>query len=253
LAFAFIITFVFILMVLISSVAVSAVWPGDTSEWYVGSTLGRLVSIFILLMLLFRLSWLGPAGFTRPGRWSVWLVLLLPLAYSIAVSTYAMTGNFDFSYSDPALAGFAALFLMAHAFLEEVAFRGLILYGFVRRWGSTNRGLIQSVLVSSLFFGAYHILYLAGEPLPVVLLRIVFSFLLGILLGTLVLIGKSIYPAAFFHGILNLAAYLNLTGNAIEGTPSSWLWMSLLILPLAGFGIYLLRDVRYRRVLPESA
>ena len=84
-------------------------------------------------------------------------------------------------------------------------------------------------------------------------MRIVFSFLLGILLGTLVLSGKSIYPAAFFHGVLNLAAYLNLTNNGIEGTPSSWLWMSLLVLPLAGFGIYLLRDVRYRRVLPESA
>jgi membrane protease YdiL (CAAX protease family) len=234
---------IFILMVLFSSIVANAAWSGDTPEWYVGGTLGRLVSIIILLMLLSRLGWLGPAGFTRPGPWSVWLVLLIPLAYAIAGSAYAMTGNLDFSYAQPALAGSAALFLMAHAFLEETAFRGLIMHGFVRRWGSTNRGVGLSVLVSSLLFGSYHLIYLAGEPLPVVLMRIIYAFLLGIFLGALVSIGKSIHPAAFFHGVLNLAGYLNLTSNGIEGTPSSWLLMSLLMIPIAVFGIYLLRVV----------
>src|SRR5690606_27356232 len=123
------------------------------------------------------------AGFTRPGGRNTWLGLLLPLAYAAAVSTYAATGNFAFSVSDPVLAALAALFLMAHAFLEAVAFRGMILYAFVSRSGSTNRGLVQSVLVSSLFFGAMHMIYLAGEPLPVVLLRVVFASLFGIYLG----------------------------------------------------------------------
>jgi membrane protease YdiL (CAAX protease family) len=198
------------------------------------------------------MGWLAPAGLTRLGGWKSWLIAVLLVAYSAAGSAYAVTGNVDFSYTNPALAGSAVLFLMSHALLEEVVFRAFILQGFVQRWGSSNRDLILSVLVASLIFGFYHIVYLAGEPLPVVLLRIVFSFLLGIFLGTLVLLGKSIYPAVLFHGVLNLAAYLNLTSNGIEGTPFSWLLMCLLMLPLAVYSIYLLRYIPNRTVLSEA-
>lgn len=251
-AFALAVTIIFILLVLISSFVVSTRWPGDTPGWYLSSTTGRLVSFFVLLVALFRLGWLGPAGLTRLGERNTWLALLLPLAYAAAVSTYAATGNIAFSVSDPALAVPAALFLMAHAFLEEVAFRGMILHAFVSRSGGTNRGLVWSVLVSSLFFGAMHLIYLAAEPLPVVLLRVVFAFLFGIYLGALVLNGRSIYPAAFFHGVLNVAGYFGLAGSGAEETTASWFLMSLSMLPLAVFGIYLLRDVRHRDVLPEA-
>jgi membrane protease YdiL (CAAX protease family) len=243
LTFGLIVTILFILLVLISSIVVGAKWIGGTSGWYIGSTIGRLVSIFILLLILLRLGWLHSAGFTRLGQRRTWLILLLPLAYLTVVSAYAMTGNLDFSFSDPALTGLAALFLMSHAFLEETAFRGVILHGFVRAWGGIHRGLIESVLISSLFFGGYHILYLAGEALPVVLLRIVFATFLGVFLGAQVMNGKSIYPAVFFHGILNLAGYLNLTSNGMDGTTSSWLLLSLFMLPLALYGWYLIRDV----------
>jgi hypothetical protein len=63
------------------------------------------------------------------------------LAYAIRVSAYAMTGNFDFGFSELALTGAAFLFLMVHDFLEGVTFRGLILHGFERAWSSTKRDL----------------------------------------------------------------------------------------------------------------
>jgi hypothetical protein len=91
-----------------------------------------------------------------------------------------------------------------------------------------------------------HIIYLAGEPLAVVLMRIVVAFLLGVLLGALVLSANSIYPAAFFHGVLNLAGFLNLTSNGIEGTPSAWRLMSLFMLPLAIYGMVLLVNLDQR-------
>jgi membrane protease YdiL (CAAX protease family) len=253
LSFGLVITFVFILLVLISAIAVSAQWPGDTFGWYVGSTIGRLVAIVILLLTLSLLGWLQSAGFTRLGRWQTWLISLLALAFCIPLSAYAMTGSLAFSTPDLALAGFAALFILIHAFLEEVAFRGLILHDFVRVWGGTSRGLVKSVLVSSLLFGAYHIIYILGEPLPIVLVRIVVGFLLGVFLGALVLSGGSIYPAAFFHGVLNLAAYLNLTSNAAEGTTTSWLLLSLVMIPLAAAGFFLLRTVPQRSAVPKVA
>lgn len=252
LTFAAVITFVFILLVILSAIFVNARWPADTSGWYIGSTVGRLISIFILLATLSRLGWLGPAGFKSLGGRNTWLIMLLPLAYTIAMSAYAMTGNFDFSFTDPALAAAAALFLFIHAFLEEVAFRGLILYGFTQAWGSNKSDSIKCVLISSIFFGGYHLIYILGEPLPVVLLRMVSAFFLGILLGALVLRGKSIYPVAVLHGVLNLAGFLNLTSNATQGTPTGWLLLNLAMIPLAGLGLYLLRGVPDRSAVPVA-
>jgi membrane protease YdiL (CAAX protease family) len=71
--------------------------------------------------------------------------------------------------------------------------------------------------------------------------------LLGILFGALVLRSNSIYPAVIFHGLLNLAGYLNLTSNATEGTPSAWLLLSLAMIPLAGLGLYMLRGLPDRQ------
>jgi hypothetical protein len=59
LAFGFAVTFVFILLTIIPAIVVSALWAGDTAEWYIGSTIARLVAIFILLMLLSLLGWLS--------------------------------------------------------------------------------------------------------------------------------------------------------------------------------------------------
>jgi membrane protease YdiL (CAAX protease family) len=166
----------------------------------------------------------------------------LALVYSIAGSAYALTGNIDFSFSNLTLSGFVTLFILTAAFMEQVAFRGLILHGFVRAWGSTNRGLIKSALISSLFFSGLHILDLAsGRPLPNVLLQSVETFFLGVFFATLVLSGRSIYPAAFFHALFNLSAYLS--GKGLEPAPLTFLFLSLLILPLALYGLYLLRDL----------
>ncbi|HUM68227.1 MAG TPA: CPBP family intramembrane metalloprotease [Chloroflexota bacterium] len=252
LLFGVVVTSVFVLMVLISAIVVGLIWPAETPGWFIGSTIGRLFSTFILLVALSGLGWLRSAGFTRLGRWQMWLSSLLALAYAIVASAYAMTGTLDFNLSDATWTGLVTVFLLAHAFLEEATFRGLILHGFVRTWGSTNRGLVQSVLVSALYFGGMHLIYLTGEPLSVVFWRMVTASLLGILFAALVLRGSSIYPAVFLHGFLNLGGYLNLTSNAVEGTTASWLRLSLFILPLALYGFYFLHDLSRQSNLPMS-
>jgi len=202
LAFGFLITIVFILLVLASSILVGRASAAETSGWYIGSTIGRLVSIFILLIVLSRLGWLHSAGFTSLGQPRTWLMLIIPLAYSIAVSAYAMTGNLDFSSSDPLFTSIVILFLMTHALLEEIAFRGLIMHSFIRAWGSTNRGVLRSVLVSSLFFGGMHVIYPAGEPLQIVLFRIIAAFLLGIFFRRTGTAGRKYLPCGSFPWVI---------------------------------------------------
>jgi membrane protease YdiL (CAAX protease family) len=253
LAFGLTVTVVYILITILSAL-LGAVWPGEPYGQYIGGTIGRVISIVILLMALARLAWLRPAGFTRPGRPQAWLIGLVLLAYWIPVSAYAVTGNVDFSISDPALLSVLILFFLELGFLEEIAFRGLIQYALVRAWGNTNRGPIKSVLVSALFFGAMHVIYIiSGTPLPALSLQMLETFFLGIFLGALVLHGSSIYPAVLFHGIANLAAFLNLQANSFDGIPTStWPLICLLMLPPALFGLYLLRGLPERSTLPAT-
>jgi membrane protease YdiL (CAAX protease family) len=254
LIFGLAVTLTFILMVIITSV-IAKRWPAESPRWYFASTIGRVVSIALLLAVLARLEWLRPAGLTRPGRWPTWLIVLPLLAYSMAVSTYAMTGGFNFRFSAPALPGVAALFLMTHALFEEVVFRGLVMVAFVKVWGGTTRGLTRSVLVSSLIFAAMHLVnVLGGNPLPVVLLQSAGALFQGILYGALLLRGRSIYPVAILHGLANVAAYVMLTANPSAGTtPSAWLLQSVLMLPLAIIGTYILRDMPQRAIVPGTA
>lgn len=243
LAFGTLVTFVFIVMVIISTVS-GNLWPGEEAYGQPGGILGRLISIIILFVVLSRLGWLRSAGFTSLGRWGIWLTTLLVLAFAILASAYAMTGGFEFNLTDPALTGLVILFILTAAFLEEVVFRGLMLHGFVRAWGSTKRGLIKSVLVSSLFFCSIHLLdILGGRPLTAVLLQSLEAIFLGIFLAALVLSGKSIYPAAFFHGVLNIAGYLTFGSKGLEPGTASWLLLSLFMLPLALYGLYLLSGI----------
>lgn len=249
--FSLAVTVIFILMVLLSAIA-GRLWPGAPYGQYAGGTAARLVFIALLLLLLRGLGWLGAAGFTRPGRWQVWLVSLLLLAYAIGVAAYAQTGNLNFRPVDSMPLSLIALFIMVAAFLEEIAFRGLILHNLVRVWGDSVGGLTRCVLVSSLFFAAIHLVnVLGGQPLSQALGQAGVAFLLGIFLACLVLIGRSIYPAVFFHGVLNLAGFLNLAGGG-EQDLQSWLLLGLLMIPLAAVGYLALRGLPSRSALPDA-
>ncbi len=253
LTFGLAITFVYILLVIVSTV-LGALLPGENIYGQPGNILGRAISIALLLAALSSLGWLRSAGFTSSGGWRTWIILLLPLAYSMAVSVLAMTGNLGSSLSDLAPPGLVALFILIAAFLEEVIFRGLILHGFVRTWGSTNQGILKSVLFSSLLFASIHIFdFLSGRPLAEVFLQGVEAFFLGIFLAALVLRGKSIYPAVFFHAILNLTAYLTVTSKGLEPALSAWLLFSLVMIPIAATGIYILRAVPQQAMVPSAA
>lgn len=133
LIFGITITFIFLLMLVVSAV-LGNLWPGEVTYGQLGGIVGRLISITILLMLLSSLGWLRAAGFTSLGRWRTWLMILLPLAYSISVLAFAMARKIDIGNFNLAMPGLVALFILIAASLEEAAFRGVVLHGFIRVW-----------------------------------------------------------------------------------------------------------------------
>jgi membrane protease YdiL (CAAX protease family) len=245
-AFGFVATFSFILMLIISAF-LGSLWSGEQLYGQPGGILGRAIAILFLLVILSRLGWLHLSGFTSLGQMHTWLIIILPLAYSIFALTYAMTSEFVFKFSTSEFTWLVTLFIVTAAFLEEVVFRGMILYGLVRAWGDTNTGHIRSVVVSSLFFCSIHLLdYLSGRPISSVLLQTLEVFFLGVFLAALVLRGKSIYPASFFHCTLNLLAFSIFGSSGVEPATGAWLILSIFMLPLAILGVYLLHKISHK-------
>jgi len=253
LAFGLVVTFSFILALIVSAV-LGNLWSGETSFGQPGAIAGRLIAIGVVLVMVASLGWLGSAGFISMGGWQTWLWLFLALAYAVLASAYVMSGKIYFDLSNSVLTGLVILFILTAAFLEEVTFRGLILHGLMRAWGCTSRGLMRSVLVSSLLFCGIHLLdFLSGRPLLNVLLQSLQASFLRIYLAVLVLRSKSIFPAIFFHAILSLAGYLAFGSKGIEPAPSAWLLLSLVMLPIAVLGMYQLRGWPDGPSVPSTA
>jgi sodium transport system permease protein len=115
---------------------------------------------------------------------------------------------------------------------EELVFRGAFL-GLLRRTGTAR----AAVLASSAMFALIHLN----------VFRLVPTFVLGLVLGAIVVRSGSLFPAMLFHAVYNAAAIL--AGR--EGTLPQWLagpagWTGSLA--LLAVGITLLR----RRAKPES-
>lgn len=216
---------------------------------------GRAAASLLFLFVLWRFRWLSAAGVTRLGGWQAWLLALPVLVYEIVTHFYAMFGDLAFVVSDPAVAGFSALDGIAAGLMEEIAFRGVVLYGLVRVWGDSARGITRSVLASALIFGAAHLIHIGlGSPAPQTILLALSTFLAGIYYAAFVLHGRSIWPAVVLHALLNGIVNLKAVGIAgFEETVSAWLLIVLFQLPVVLVGAYLLRSVSPRRVVPEAA
>ncbi|WP_343842075.1 CPBP family intramembrane glutamic endopeptidase [Faecalicatena contorta] len=78
---------------------------------------------------------------------------------------------------------------------EELIFRGLMLHFFRKALPFWAANLLQAVL-----FGVYHMNLIQG----------IYAFLIGIILGCILKLGRSIYPAILFHILFNLfGSYLD--------------------------------------------
>lgn len=208
---------------------------------------GQIVATLGFLLLLWRFGWLAPAGITRLGSRRLWLGTLLILLYSGLSLLVAFFGTLSVDLSlNRGMAPVLANVTMA-GIMEEILFRGLILYALVSTWGNSRRGLLVAVFVSAVLFGALHFVNLAGGQADVTALQALESFISGILYGALVLAAGSVWPAVVLHSGINLLAnlaVLNIPGFAI--TVGQYLALVLLEIPLVLYGLYLLTAVNLR-------
>lgn len=207
-------------------------------------TVSRLTVSACFLALLARLGWLRSAGVTRLGSWQVWLIALGGMIFFSTAFLSLALGTLTFDLSNLAdLPDPLALLLpnFAVALCEEIAFRGLILHALTRAWGNTRRGLIGSVLLTSLLFAILHFMqvFANGLSLASVSLLILEGIIISIWWGALVLFGGSLWPPVLVHFVTNaVAAYLS---PSIPAGFDPHRTLLLFSLPLGALAIAMLR------------
>jgi membrane protease YdiL (CAAX protease family) len=224
------------------SFPLGALFSKDAWGRHLAEAIYRLVGILLVVLLLWQLDWLDAVGLTRLGHRQTWLRLLLLSIYVAAIAIYAYTGDFRFDLSNGRLAVTVALNMFAVGLFEEIVFRGLVMYGLVRAWGSSTRGLVGSVLLAALFFGLAHLVnLLAGKPVASTLLQSLGAFTAGIYYGAFVLSSGSLWPAIVLHGLENAAVNCKIAGQPEYQEPmSASVKMILLTLPVVAYAAYLL-------------
>jgi hypothetical protein len=151
-------------------------------------------------MLLLTIPLSGAAAILS-GILEGWIGLLVPVPDAVAVEMARLFYARDAS-------GWARVGLTAAVLIplgEELLFRGLLLRGFLLRYGPRN-----ALVLTALLFAVVH---LNPWSLPSI-------FLAGLLLGWLVLRTGSLWCAWLAHGVYNLTAVLTLNA-ALDGPPTA--------------------------------
>ena len=247
------------LMVLLSYIAaalLAEMVADDRVGYELVEAVGRAAASLFFVYVLWQFGWLKSSRVAKKGTLSAWLILLIVLAYDLVTTTYALFGSVAlFGISDPVLSASVATNALTTGLIEEIPFRGIILYAFVRLWGESRRGVIRAVLYSSLLFGGSHIIHiLLGRPIPEAILVALVTFLSGIVYAGFVLRWKTIWTVIVWHGVANAVVAMRVleTPGFAETVPALGLAI-VLQLPLVLYGAYLLYRVPSQPFIPDAA
>jgi len=214
--------------------------------------LGRTVIGAVALVCLTNCGWLG--WLATGGSQTSWLLILTPLLYVLAVYPPLFSGGYRLPSEDGTLLSMVAANGFTAGVMEELIFRGLVLGALLLRWGVTGAGLWRALVVSSLLFSAPHALNILSGAQPLTTLaQLVWAFLLGMVFGSLLVAGGSVWPVAALHGISNAFVHANRYGHDVPPDLSSAVLLALAPLPLVWYSWVLLHRGRRLPPAPVSA
>ena len=202
----------------------------------------NLVAALAVLALATRLFRWGDLGFRAPHWGELVRVMGFPLLTLAPLPLLAWGIGFP---PGPAVA-YLALNTALIALSEEWMFRGILFRALLARFR-----LWPAVLITSVLFGAFHVLnaFTLGD-LRMALAQSVAAMMTGMLLVALVLRTGSIWPAVAYHMVWNfgllLVAHETLEHLPLDTAPplSAYLMPMLIVSPNLFFALFLLRKVR---------
>jgi membrane protease YdiL (CAAX protease family) len=205
--------------------------------------IGNLVATLILILGAYRIGWLNRIGITNFGSLSAWIATLVLSIYVLLGGFFAYFADVSFQFGSLLDQEAWPILLqgLRAGFVEEVVFRGIILYSLLRVWGKTKSGIVAALVVQAVLFALPHALQvLADVPLASALSNVLATLIFGLWTGILVVAVGSVWPAILLHAVSN-------SFTQIKGFSSAWvtpnyvgyLRGALVELPLVLIGLWI--------------
>jgi membrane protease YdiL (CAAX protease family) len=208
-------------------------------------SLGALAATACLLVMMWRWGWLRAAGVTALGSRRLWLATAGLAVYVVIAYHVAFFGKITLNIPSLWATGEAQTILLRGtvvAFVEEIMFRGFLLFALARAWGDSRCGPLAALTIPALIFGLTHAAQvLVGNPIDDTLMTTLNCFISGLWWGALVLRGGSIWPAVLIHAVSNASVQIvaaSLTG--FDPTVADYAVATAAELPLVIAGPWLL-------------
>ena len=163
--------------------------------------IGTAIFCFVLLYLRAK-AWVKPSR----AAWAVFLPAMV-----IALNNFPWIGLISGSVRVDRpewiwLLTLDALFIGA---FEELAFRGTLLPLLLKKFGTTKKGFLWTVILSSAIFGLFHLLnLLEGAGIGATLLQVGYSFLIGGMCAIVYLKTGDLIACILIHGVYDLGGAL---------------------------------------------
>ncbi len=184
-----------------------------------------------------------------------WFLLLFPLY--IVLINWPEQGEINFESISTINYIALLVWCLSVGFSEELMMRGFIQSLFLKKFATTKKRLVLSVLGAAFIFGILHLVRfdkgLYGE-----ITQVLYATFIGTMFGALLLRTNKIWPLIILHGLIDFIGNLekfqaNTTSIAVTTNKSQAIGDSIVIvlvlLPCFIYGLLLLRKVKVNKII----
>ncbi len=218
-----------------------------TAAQNLGNAIFRAAGFALLLLLAIDI---GYDIFSFKGR-ALGLILTLPFIIVIIDNApLAGLANGDVVISASAANYFYfALYVLFVGLFEEIAFRGIIFPLLLGKFKNNKLGIFAAVAVSSVLFGAIHLINLLSSDPASVIMQVGYSCLIGAMCAMAMLMCRNIFVCALLHAAFD---FCGLIADSL-GNGQVWNALNITLTAVVGvlavlYGVYLM----LRRVKPSE-
>ena len=168
---------------------------------------GAVVRFLILIVLFWILKQFRFEKFNGIGKEKT-DIQLYPLLFPSAFILMGLLSNWsDYLNTDKTLLLLFTVSVFLVGFVEETAFRGIILPLFIQSYRGRKHVLYTSAAMTASIFGTIHFVNLFQQPdnITGITSQVFFALSIGVFFGGLMLRTGSIVAASLFHGLVNFA------------------------------------------------
>ena len=222
-------------------------------------TIGQLMLSGTVILLMRKLEVFDISDFSFKGIGKGLLLAWFGIVY-ITVSFFIACMQIpENSFIAPNV--FYLFIVVLHPFIgtalyEEALYRGLVLKLLLKKYGHSKRGIINACIISSAFFGFFHICNMLTAPVLPTITQIISAAAVGLFCAVIFVRTRKLLIPMLFHGLLNLStqifnaivspdAMMQNAGAETGTDVIGFIIMTLLsTLPILIAGLVLLRKVK---------